>query len=77
MKRNFMRRSLKTVEWIWLVIAILSLETVFSHWNDNRQKAYIFTIFSFLGIFMFLLRRIQRKNLESPFASKRDGPGKP
>ncbi len=77
MKRNFMRRSLKTVEWIWLVIAILSLETVFSNWNDNRQKAYIFTIFSFLGIFMFLLRRIQRKNLESPFVSKRDGPGKP
>jgi hypothetical protein len=76
MKRNFARRSLKTLEWIWLVIAILSLEKVFSQWNNDRQKAYIFTIFTFLGVFMFLFRRIQRKKMESSSESKKDSPGK-
>tara|TARA_B110000858_G_scaffold3535_1_gene4177 strand:+ start:55433 stop:55669 length:237 start_codon:yes stop_codon:yes gene_type:complete len=65
MKTSFARRSLKTVEWVWLVIAILSLETVFSQWNEDRQRAYMFIIFTFLGIFMFCLRRVQRKKIDS------------
>ncbi len=76
MKTSFARKSLKTVEWVWLVIAILSLETVFSQWNDDRQKAYMFIIFTFLGVFMFRLRRVQRKKMESRWGSGRDDSGK-
>lgn len=76
MKTSFARRSLKTVEWVWLVIAILSLETVFSQWNEDRQRAYMFIIFTFLGIFMFCLRRVQRKKIDSRWESAIDDSSK-
>jgi|TARA_B110000483_G_scaffold193781_1_gene230694 hypothetical protein len=76
MKTSFARRSLKTVEWVWLVIAILSLETVFSQWNEDRQRAYMFIIFTFLGIFMFCLRRVQRKKIDSRWESVIDDSSK-
>ena len=73
MKSNFGRKSLKAVEWVWLVISTLSLETIFSQWNENREKAYIFVIFFLLGIFMFKLRRTQRKKMEARWRSSKNG----
>ncbi|MEK9830837.1 MAG: hypothetical protein VW420_08410, partial [Schleiferiaceae bacterium] len=61
MKPTFARRSLKTVEWVWLVIGLLSLETIYSNWTVDRNRAYMFVLFAFLGFFMFGLRRKQRK----------------
>ena len=72
MKSNFGRKSLKAVEWVWLVISTLSLETIFSQWNENREKAYIFVIFFLLGIFMFKLRRTQRKKMEAHWRSSKN-----
>jgi hypothetical protein len=72
MKSNFGRKSLKVVEWVWLVISTLSLETIFSQWNENREKAYIFVIFFLLGIFMFKLRRTQRKKMEARWRSSKN-----
>ena len=72
MKSNFGRKSLKVVEWVWLVISTLSLETIFSQWNENREKAYIFVIFFLLGIFMFKLRRTQRKKMEARWRSNKN-----
>ncbi|MAB84779.1 MAG: hypothetical protein CL856_02800 [Cryomorphaceae bacterium] len=72
MKSNFGRKSLKAVEWVWLVISTLSLETIFSQWNENREKAYIFVIFFLLGIFMFKLRRTQRKKMEARWRSSKN-----
>ena len=72
MKSNFGRKSLKVVEWVWLVISTLSLETIFSQWNENREKAYIFVIFFLLGIFMFRLRRTQRKKMEAHWRSSKN-----
>ena len=72
MKSNFGRKSLKAVEWVWLVISILSLETIFSQWDENREKAYIFVIFFLLGIFMFKLRRTQRKKMEARWRSNKN-----
>tara|TARA_A100001015_G_scaffold319446_1_gene442347 strand:- start:6478 stop:6696 length:219 start_codon:yes stop_codon:yes gene_type:complete len=71
MKSNFGRKSLKAVEWVWLVISILSLETIFSQWDENREKAYVFVIFFLLGIFMFKLRRSQRKKMEARWRSNK------
>jgi hypothetical protein len=72
MKSNFGRKSLKAVEWVWLVISILSLETIFSQWDENREKAYVFVIFFLLGIFMFKLRRTQRKKMEARWRSNKN-----
>ena len=72
MKSNFGRKSLKAVEWVWLVISILSLETIFSQWYENREKAYVFVIFFLLGIFMFKLRRTQRKKMEARWRSNKN-----
>ncbi len=72
MKSNFGRKSIKIVEWIWLIISILSLETILSQWDENREKAYIFVIFFLLGIFMFRLRRTQRKKMEAHWRSSKD-----
>ena len=72
MKSNFGRKSLKVVEWVWLLISILSLETIFSQWDKNREKANIFVIFFLLGIFMFQLRRTQRKKMEARWRSRKN-----
>ena len=72
MKSNFGRKSLKVVEWVWLVISILSLETIISQWDENREKAYIFLIFFLLGMFMFQLRRAQRKKMEARWKSSKN-----
>ena len=72
MKSNFGRKSLKAVVWVWLVISILSLETIFSQWDENREKAYVFVIFFLLGIFMFKLRRTQRKKMEARWRSNKN-----
>jgi hypothetical protein len=72
MKSNFGRKSIKIVEWIWLIISILSLETILSQWDKNREKAYIFVIFFLLGIFMFRLRRTQRKKMEAHWRSSKN-----
>ena len=72
MKSNFGRKSLKAVEWVWLVISILSLETIFSQWDENREKAYVFVLFFLLGIFMFKLRRTQRKKMEAHWRSNKN-----
>ncbi len=72
MKSNFGRKSLKAVEWVWLVISILSLEMIFSQWDENREKAYVFVIFFLLGIFMFKLRRTQRKKMEARWRSNKN-----
>ena len=72
MKSNFGRKSLKAVEWVWLLISILSLETIFSQWDENREKAYVFVIFFLLGIFMFKLRRTQRKKMEARWKYKKN-----
>ena len=72
MKSNFGRKSIKIVEWIWLIISILSLETIISQWDENREKAYIFVIFFLLGIFMFRLSRTQRKKMEAHWRSSKN-----
>jgi hypothetical protein len=72
MKSNFGRKSIKIVEWIWLIISILSLETILSQWDENREQAYIFVIFFLLGIFMFRLRRTQRKKMEAHWRSSKN-----
>jgi len=69
MKPNFARRSLRTVEWVWLVIGLLSLETIYSQWTVDRNRAYMFILFAFLGFFMFVLRRKQRKTMEARWKS--------
>ncbi len=54
-------RSFIISEIIYWVIAVISIISVFQHWNINRQKAYIFVFFGILSVFMAMFRRYFRK----------------
>ncbi len=53
----------KISEFLYVVIAIISLIEVITLWDIQRDKAYLFIGFAALSIFMFLFRRKYRKNL--------------
>jgi hypothetical protein len=72
MKRSFAHRSMKTVEWVWLVIGFLSIERIYHLWDVDRSKAYMFILFAFLGFFMFVLRRKQRKAMEARWRAEQE-----
>jgi len=48
------------------------METIYSQWNVDRNKSYMFILFAFLGLFMFGLRRKQRKTMEARWKSNDD-----
>jgi len=54
-------RSFIISEIIYWIISIISIISVFQHWNLNRQKAYIFILFAILSMFMAIFRRYFRK----------------
>lgn len=54
-------RSFIISEIIYWIISVISIISVFQHWNFNRQKAYIFICFAILSMFMAIFRRYFRK----------------
>ena len=54
-------RSFIISEIIYWIISVISIISVFQHWNFNRQKAYIFIFFAILSMFMAIFRRYFRK----------------
>ena len=48
-------------EYAYIVMAVLSIYLVTTHWADNRGKAYMFIFFSVLAVFMFFFKRKFRK----------------
>lgn len=55
---------LRITEIMWIVIGAVSAFETYSLWNENRQRAYMFSAFFFLSVFMFLLRRRARVRAE-------------
>lgn len=60
-----MVKILKYTEYLYLIVAIISLYRVYADWNVDRQFAYIFIFFTVVSIGMFLFRRNYRKKFEN------------
>tara|TARA_B100000927_G_C16214547_1_gene368905 strand:+ start:190 stop:384 length:195 start_codon:yes stop_codon:yes gene_type:complete len=52
-------------EYGYIAMAGFSIYLVLTNWEENRERAYMFIIFSFLAIGMYFLKRWFRKNIEN------------
>lgn len=57
-----MNKIIKFIEFSWLIIASISFFEILNNWEINREKSYFFGIISIIAIFMFFLRKNQRKH---------------
>ena len=55
----------KISEFLYVVIAAISLIEVIKLWDIQRDKAYLFIGFAALSIFMFFFRRKYRKKFKN------------
>lgn len=51
-------------EYAYIAMALFSFYLVFTNWESNRERAYIFVFFGVVAIFMFFFKRKFRKNIE-------------
>ncbi|WP_394750294.1 hypothetical protein [Spongiimicrobium salis] len=59
-----MIKILKYTEYLYLIVAVLSLYKIFSEWNTNREGTYLFIFFAIISTAMFLFRRRYRQKFE-------------
>ena len=72
MKPSFLFWSLRIIEWVWILVVLVSLFVIYSTWNIDRERSYMFILSGVLGVFMFFLRRKQRKGLTQKTKSNHD-----
>lgn len=60
-----MGKYFKFFEFAYLVIAIAFIIETVLNWSLNRQKAYIYLVFSALAVFMYFFRKKYRKKYEN------------
>lgn len=51
-------------EYAYIAMAVFSLYLVYSNWETDQGRAYIFLMFAVVAIFMFFFKRKFRKNVE-------------
>ncbi|MBT8255225.1 MAG: hypothetical protein KJO23_01675 [Bacteroidia bacterium] len=51
-------------EYAYIAMALFSIYLVYTNWEMNRGRAYLFGGFAIVAIFMFFFKRNFRKNLE-------------
>lgn len=59
-----MIKILRYTEYLYLVVAIISIYKIITLWQGNREDTYIFIAFAVVSIAMFLFRRRYRKRFE-------------
>ncbi|WP_299158121.1 hypothetical protein [Eudoraea sp.] len=59
-----MIKILRYTEYLYLVVAIISVYKTIELWNINREGTYIFIFFALVSIGMFIFRRNYRKRFE-------------
>lgn len=52
-------------EYAYIIMAILSIYIVIISWGDDRNKSYLFAIFTIVAVFMFFFKRNFRKKIET------------
>ena len=51
-------------EFAYIFMAILSIYIVVDSWETNRNRAYLFVLFTIVAIFMFFFKRNFRRKIE-------------
>jgi len=59
-----MSKYYKFIEFAYLLIAIFFIVEGILNWSDNRQKAFIYLLFSALAVFMYFFKKKFRKKFE-------------
>lgn len=59
-----MMNFLKYTEYLYLIVALVSLYKIFSLWETDREGTYIFIFFAMVSAGMFLFRKNYRKKFE-------------
>ncbi len=59
-----MIKILRYTEYLYLVIAVISVYNVYGLWYTNRERGYMFVFFAIVSTGMFLFRRNYRKKFE-------------
>ncbi len=59
-----MIKILRYTEYLYLVVAIISVYKIIELWNSNREGTYIFIFFAIVSVGMFIFRRNYRKRFE-------------
>ena len=59
-----MIKILRHTEYLYLVVAIISVYKTIELWNSDREGTYIFIFFAIVSIGMFIFRRNYRKRFE-------------
>lgn len=60
-----MQKIWKIFEYGYLIIAIVFIVETVLKWNENREKAYLFLLFSIVAIFMYFFRKRFRNKFEN------------
>ncbi|MFK5982006.1 MAG: hypothetical protein QM499_03745 [Flavobacteriaceae bacterium] len=51
-------------EYLYIVMAAMSVYVVITSWTIDRNRAYLFIVFSIVAILMFFFKRNFRKKIE-------------
>lgn len=52
-------------EYLYVVMALFSIDITISTWETDRNRAYLFMFFTVVAIFMFFFKRKFRKKIEN------------
>ena len=52
-------------EYLYIVMAILSIYVAITAWEVDRNRAYLFIFFGIVEVFMFFFKRKFRKKIEN------------
>jgi len=59
-----MIKILRYTEYLYLIVAIVSIYKIATLWSQNPKDTYIFIFFALVSIGMFIFRRNYRKRFE-------------
>ena len=59
-----MIKLLRFTEYLYLIVAFVSIYKIGDLWETNREGTYIFIFFAIVSIGMFIFRRTYRKRFE-------------
>ncbi len=59
-----MIKILRFTEYLYLIVAVVSIYKIGDLWETDRQGTYIFIFFAIVSIGMFIFRRTYRKRFE-------------
>lgn len=57
-------KFLRITQYIYLIVAVLSIAKVIEIWNEDRTRAYFFVGFAVISLFMFFFRKRYAKKFE-------------